>query len=403
LKPNPSSAEAWLKRWIIHSFFYSLATSLPGSLYQAYAIRVLGYGIDDVGSLTFINIMAIALGNLAGLIIVYRYRRRRLTIWKTFTSLNLLLWSTSGFTDLTGLRGVFPLFIGLAQFTGSIGGLAYSDTIADVVPRERSIRVFGRVNVYTTMASLTSLISGATAFRLISDLTLAYRVCYTLSLASAVASMSLLLSLWSISERPSLGITLGSTVSKFREVMNREGVRYYVLFMALFTFSVNLPAALWNYYLIKVFKGDETWITMNNISNTLASMLGSYTVSRLHGRLEPRRVIIASTALISTMPSLYLLCHTLPMQIAFNTYTGFTWAFFNNMSNIYNLYLAGGEDRVYLLAVLGVFNNLAASTASKVGSSIASNGLVYMQLVFIFSSIGRFTSMIYAAKKLKGV
>jgi len=103
------------------------------------------------------------------------------------------------------------------------------------------------------------------------------------------------------------------------------------------------------------------------------------------------------------MPSLYLLCHTLPMQLAFNTYTGFTWAFFNNMSNIYNLYLAGSEDRVYLLAVLGVFNNLAASTASKVGSSIASNGLVYMQLVFILSSIGRFTSMIYAAKKLKGV
>jgi len=37
--------------------------------------------------------------------------------------------------------------------------------------------------------------------------------------------------------------------------MDREGVRYYVLFMALSTFSVNLLAAIWNYYLIKVFKG----------------------------------------------------------------------------------------------------------------------------------------------------
>jgi len=41
------------------------------------------------------------------------------------------------------------------------------DTIADVVPRERSIGVFGRVNVYTIMASLASLVSGATVFRLI--------------------------------------------------------------------------------------------------------------------------------------------------------------------------------------------------------------------------------------------
>jgi len=48
------------------------------------------------------------------------------------------------------------------------------------------------------------------------------------------------------------------------------------------------------------------------------------------------------------MSSLYLFCHILPMQLAFNAYTGSTWTFFNNMSNIYNLYLAGSEDRVYL-------------------------------------------------------
>ncbi|MEM3980994.1 MAG: permease, partial [Ignisphaera sp.] len=75
---------------------------------------------------------------------------------------------------------------------------------------------------------------------------------------------------------------------------------------------------------------------------------------------------------------------------------------FNLMTNIYNLYLVG-ENRVYLVSMLGVLNNLGASIASRIGSAIASLGLIAMQLVFILSWLGRFTTYFYMRKKLPNV
>ncbi|WP_276814571.1 MFS transporter [Desulfurococcus amylolyticus] len=391
----------WLNRWIYHSILYSLAVTLPSIFYQAYAIRALGFTVDEVGSLTFINISAIALGNLTGLPLVYRYRDRRVTIWKTFTSLNLLSWSLSGFTDIAGVKPLFPLSIGVAQYTGSIGGLAYSDTIADVVSRDESIRLFSRVNMFTTTAALIGLVLSIIVFHAINNVKLAYRICYAISLLAALISIGFLASLWEMSKKPPQRIGPWLMASKFKSVMNAYAPRNYVSFMLLLTFSVNLPSALWNYYLIKVFHGDETWISLGNVSSTLASILGNYVVGRMHYRMKPRRVMILAVLPISSLPLVYLFSPTLPLQILFNIYSGFSWAFFNNMSNIYNLYLVGIDDRIYFLTMLGIANNVSASIASKTGSFIASMGLEYMKLVFIASSCLRLSSFFYAVKRVR--
>lgn len=400
---NVKTKELWMRRWTLHSFFYSLAITASTTFYQAYAIRILKYNVDEVGSLTFVNISAIALGNFIGLLLVYRFRGKRVILWKVFALINLLMWSTSGFADLTKVKWLFPFFIGVAQLAGSIGSLAYSDTIADMVLREKSIGVFSKVNVFTTTATLIGLTAGVTIFSVISDVVLAYRIYYTLSFISSLISIAFLLSLWTVTESPSLNVTPKLVASKFKEITRQEDVKHYMLYMLILTFSVNLPSALWNYYLIKVFKGDESWISINSISSTLTSMLGYYIISKLHEKLEPKKVVVASTAFISVLPTMFLFAPSLPQQILFNAYSGFTWAFLNNMINIYNLYLANNDNRIYFLAMLGILNNLTASTATKIGSSIASIGVEYMRAVFIASSLGRLASMFYALKKLDNV
>lgn len=400
---NVKTKELWMRRWTLHSFFYSLAITASTTFYQAYAIRILKYNVDEVGSLTFVNISAIALGNFIGLLLVYRFRGKRVILWKVFALINLLMWSTSGFADLTKVKWSFPFFIGVAQLAGSIGSLAYSDTIADMVLREKSIGVFSKVNVFTTTATLIGLTAGVTIFSVISDVVLAYRIYYTLSFISSLISIAFLLSLWTVTESPSLNVTPKLVASKFKEITRQEDVKHYMLYMLILTFSVNLPSALWNYYLIKVFKGDESWISINSISSTLTSMLGYYIISKLHEKLEPKKVVVASTAFISVLPTMFLFAPSLPQQILFNAYSGFTWAFLNNMINIYNLYLANNDNRIYFLAMLGILNNLTASTATKIGSSIASIGVEYMRAVFIASSLGRLASMFYALKKLDNV
>ncbi|MEM4909890.1 MAG: permease, partial [Ignisphaera sp.] len=83
----------WIKYywiWVIHSIFYSFAFTFSTAFYQAYAIRVLGYSVDELGNITFLNLAAISLGSFVSPILVNRYRHRRVVLWKVFTSLNII-------------------------------------------------------------------------------------------------------------------------------------------------------------------------------------------------------------------------------------------------------------------------------------------------------------------------
>jgi len=399
---SASGSSRWLKRWFIHSFFYWLSTTLSTAFHQAYAIRVLGYGVEDLGVLSFINILGVAVGSFAGLILVYRFRDKRLSFWKALTSLNLYAWSTAGFSDLLGSKLAFTLLVFTAQFAGSCGGLAYSDTIADVVSRRDSVRVFGRVGLYNSLATLLSLAYSTLVFHA-APYAEAYRVVYATAVASGAASSAFLLSLWKTTVREPVKITLRDVAARFRGVVSDERVKNYMVFIASYTFSVNLVIAVWNYYLITVFKGDEVWISVNNISYTLATITGNYVVSKLHYKLNPRKVLVASSYFIVFIPVMFLLSPTLPLQVLLNYYSGLSWAFFNNMANIYNLYIAGSDERVLVISTLGVVNNLVAATASRLGAYLGSHSLVHLQAVFIISALTRLASAVYGQRKLKPV
>ncbi|MEM4914152.1 MAG: hypothetical protein QXX12_06340, partial [Nanopusillaceae archaeon] len=158
----------------------------------------------------------------------------------------------------------------------------------------------------------------------------------------------------------------------------------------------------WNYYIIKVFNGTELWISVNNIMNLVAGTLGNYLLSKVSHRLNPKKTIVYSIIPISFVPTIFLFSSTLSAQAVMNLYSGLSWTGFNLIVNIYNLYLAG-EKRVYMIALLGVLNNLAASIASRLGSAIASINLLAMQMVFVMSTIGRLSMYFYARKNLPNI
>jgi MFS family permease len=95
----------------------------------------------------------------------------------------------------------------IAQFGGAIGGLAYSDTIADVIPRSRAVEVFGRVNAYTLSSSVAGL-SIATAIFLFLNVREAYRVIYVISLITAAISAGILYLVTDLVRRESIKLSL---------------------------------------------------------------------------------------------------------------------------------------------------------------------------------------------------
>lgn len=396
-----SEWEKCVKVWTRHSIFYNFTFTLTSTLYQAYAIRILYFDVNELGNAVFVNLAAIALGNLLAVPLVQRYRHKRVLLWKVFTTINIVSWALTGFADLFQ-RYTLILFLALAQLTGAIGGLAYSDTIADLIPKEKSIKVFSKVSVYTVTASLLSLITSFTVFSSLGFTFISYRVCYLLSLASAVISSAFLWMMKDLAKKDSNIISFRSLISMYNSIVLDNKCKYYIVSLTMFTFFVNIPAAIWNYYIIKVFNGNELWISMNTISSTLATAIGTYILSNISHKLNPKKTMEYSSFLISFIPVIFLLSPTFERQALMNFYSGFSWAGFNLMINIYNLYLAG-ENRIYLVSILGILNNLGASVASRIGSAISTLSLLTMQSLFVISTLGRLAMYFYMKKKLPDV
>lgn len=394
----------YYKTWLLYSVFYSFSTTMSTVFYQSYAIRVLNFEVEDLGNVTSLNIAMIALGNFNGLYLLHRFRNKRLMLWRTFISLNAVLWSLIGFMDLVeGSRYLFYTCVALAQLSGAMGGLASSDTIADMVPRDLSVRVFSKLNTYVTASSSVSLLTATVVFNSIGISLHSYRVCYGLSMVSAIASAGLLMLIKDLNVRRSTVVNFKTFINGFKEVFDDVNLRSYASLMTMFMFAVNLPAALWNYYLIMVFGGSEVWISINNILNTFALALGSYILSKVSHRLNPRNTFIYSIIPISFVPVVFLMSSTMVSQALMNFYSGLSWSGFNLMTSVYNLYLPRESNRLYLLSTIGIANNLSAALASRLGASIASISLTAMQSVFVASCIGRLLSLIYAKRRLSSI
>jgi MFS family permease len=384
--------------WTLHSVFYSFSFTLSSTIYQAYAIRILKFDVNELGNAVFITLAAVALGNFFAVPLVQRFRSRRVLLWKIFTSINITSWALTGFSDLL-YRDVFLLLLALAQLTGAIGGLAYSDTIADLIPKEMSIKIFSRVNVYTVTASLISLIISFAVFSRYGFVLVSYRICYIIAISSAILSSAFLWFMRDLVRRDDISLPITTIISRYRSIVIDGRCKHYITSLTMFTFFVNLPVALWNYYIIKIFGGNELWITVNTISSTFASAIGNYILSSLSHKLNPKKTVVYSTIPISFVPILFLISPTLETQALLNLYSGFSWAGFSLMISIYNLYLAG-EDRVYLVAVLGILTNIGASAASRIGSAISTISLTAMQSIFIASGLGRLAMLLYMKRKV---
>jgi MFS family permease len=169
------------------------------------------------------------------------------------------------------------------------------------------------------------------------------------------------------------------------------------MFVSLFTFFVNIPGALWNYYIIKVFGGTEMWISLNTISSSLANAIGNYVFGRASSKASYKRILACSTIPISLVPLLFLFSNSLEKQVLLNIFSGLSWSAYNLITGVYNLYLAG-EDRVYMISLLGILTNIFAAISTRLGAAIASMNMLAMQLMFLVSFIGRLTMYIIARK-----
>jgi len=378
------------------------STSISTTLAQAYAIKVLGFNVELLGLMVSLQIGSVSLGFLVGSLLLVVFRRKRILLWKLFGAVNRILWATIGFTHLLPIEAKTPFFlvsIATAQFTGSIAGLASGDVGADLVSRERAIKFFSSLNSLTLLASCLGLATATVIFDLLLlNTEEAYIIAYSVALASSIISTILL----ALLEDLNPVTTRVKPVDALREyvyIARNQDASNYLKLVTIFMAVVNLPGALWNYYLLTVFKGSESWITLKAIVANLSQAAGFRVWGELSRRIGVKKSLYIGILLTAPVPVIFIYASTLPAQLAMEAYSGFVWAAYNLANNIYTLYLPRRESRVHFIALLNLSFNAAASVTTRLGASIASLGPVEMNAVFIASAIGRVVAGFIARSK----
>ncbi|MCX8185074.1 MAG: hypothetical protein RMI56_03320 [Sulfolobales archaeon] len=388
-----------LSIWRVESATYNFSVGISTTMAQAYAIKVLDFDLNLLGTMVLIQLGSVGLGYFFGSILVPAFRARRILFWKLFGILNRCLWASIGFTHLLPEQhrvSLFLLNIAVAQLSGSIAGVASGDVGADLVGKERAVKFFGSISSLNMVANSLALATATTFFSFLSEGD-SYIASYIVSLVFSIVSSVFLLMLKDLS--PSIsGRSLREIVADFSDIARNSDYSSYTMIVTVFTFIVNLPGALWNYYLLNVLGGNETWVTLKAIAANLSQSLGFRVWSRVSRIIGLKKTLYTGIILTSPIPVAFTILPTLPGQLALEIYSGFVWAAYHLANNIYTLYLPKRASRVYFIALLNISSNTLASAASRLGASIASISLAAMNAVFTASTIGRIFMSIIAKR-----
>ena len=304
---------------------------------------------------------------------------------------------------------MFYILVALSQFSGAVAGIAAGDIGGDLVDRERPPRFFGFLNSINNAAALVSLIMSTILFILAGGGSyFLYIVLYMVSLVSAVVSTTFLIM---IKDDPGAVRNFKSSLTKYRITylnMYKELVlddinntKSYVFIIILYTASVNIPASLWNYYLIYKIGGDEVWITAKIATTYMVKAVMFHIWPTYIQKYGIRKIFIISLIAISSIPLIFMLARSFASQIALEVYSAIWWSLWDLCTGLYNLYLLPREKRTSILAVITLTTNISASISSLAGSAIAFMSSLYgAEITFMISSLSRLIIALIAYKNM---
>jgi Na+/melibiose symporter-like transporter len=84
-----------------------------------------------------------------------------------------------------------------------------------------------------------------------------------------------------------------------------NNTKSYVFIIILYTASVNIPASLWNYYLIYKIGGDEVWITAKIATTYMVKAVMFHIWPTYIQKYGIRKISIISLIAISPIPLIF--------------------------------------------------------------------------------------------------
>ncbi|MCS7106630.1 MAG: hypothetical protein NZ902_00765 [Acidilobaceae archaeon] len=379
-----------MKRYVIETTSYTLSTAISTNLVNALAMRYMGYGIVEIGALTLLRTAAVSVGSVAALPLLERYRRERLRVWLLFGTVNRVGWALTALAPLLPPPLNHATLLGVvasAQLAGAIAGVASMDTLADNVRPSVAGKFFGAVASLNNLATLLAFLLTLLAFRLLSP-EWAYASLYSLALATALLSTWSLATLKDFFPKESRELDLKGAMRGYAEVLVKDvsSGRFIALSNA-FTFAVHVPSAFWDYYVVRVMGGDETWLTVKNIANMALKSLSLKLWSSYLNIIGARRSVLASMFSTAPIPVLYTSSDSLMALVGVNVYASIAWTPWEIANTLYTMYLVPESKRPSFVSAQNVASNAVATIGTGFGVLVAS--ISGVTSAFVISSLLR--------------
>ncbi|MEM0377790.1 MAG: MFS transporter [Thermosphaera sp.] len=403
-----NTLQANRKRYLLETTTYNFAINISLGISNALLIRLLSYGVTELGIITFTRILAYAVSQVPAAFLVERFRRKRKMLWTVFGAINrigpaFLILSVYMPREYSLIFVVFISFI--TQFAGGVAGVAASDILADIIPREESARFFSRVNQLNYIAISFAFITSFTSFAFFPDHTPSYQFLYVLSFIAGVVSSVFLIRIKDpfvdSGEIKPYGRTLND-FNTFRMIIQDKKLRSYLTVISLFNFSVNIPAPFWDYIVMEIIGGNELIVILKNVVSLVVKSITLTFWRREIMKFGLKKVTVAGMASTVLVPVLYKDFASTTTILGIESFSGYVWAPLDLSFFLYNTYLSPREVRPSYISLLGFTTNTVSSLASMVGTIIAvSTGDV--STVLLTSSLLRGLTATIAYAKLPDI
>jgi len=325
--------------------------------------------------------------------LIYRFREHRLKLWLIFGGLNRIGWALSIFTVLLPhpLDSIALIaLVSVVQISGAVAGIASTDTLADMIRPSAATRFLSVVSSINNIVALLALILSLVIFNTTS-IDRAYWVLYIVALASAVISTVALASLKDVKVARGDGSTLANPLDlilKFKSVvLETPTARRYLTVTSAFHLAVNIPAPFWDYYIMVVIGGDESWVTVKNITMLSSKALALRILAPLIDSMGAKRSLYISMTAVSPIPLLYYNATSVLELVGTSVFSSIAWTPWDVVSALYVYYLVSDDRRPAFTSLQNISSNMAATLGSAIGSWIGAHLGIYH--VFLASSILR--------------
>lgn len=371
------------------SVYEGVVTVFANSLASPMLVPLLirrGATVADLGIYTMATTASTPAAQFPAIVLLDRFRTKRLYLMTGFILASRVIWLLM-LLPITGTCGgvneIMAMSV-LSSIFGSVGALAWSDLIADLVKPERMGRAFAARNSVIALSTMSGFAASSYIFT-----TIRYPDNYIYSFAIGSGIMLLSTPIFLAYGDPKRPRGIGITLKRIADIRKNIDSPKQAVAMSFWSFSVNIAAAVWTYHMFNVMGADETWVTSINLLSAVLSFFFNIPWGRVYDKFGPKGTFFVSGIGASLVPAFFPLLGNLSGQLALQSYATFFWSGFNLAGFNYPL-SSKPEFRHLTTATYNFMTSVFAAFSNYVGALLYSR---FGVMVFYISAALRLASL----------